>query len=75
MEYDLASQFWRAGTSIAANVEEAQAAQIRAGFKSKVSIAAKEAPESNKWLSLYKIIKIPAFFSHAESCAIFAGVF
>ena len=25
-EYDLASQFWRAGTSIGANVEEAQAA-------------------------------------------------
>ena len=26
-EYDLASQFWRSGTSIGANVEEAQAAQ------------------------------------------------
>lgn len=31
-EYDLASQFWRAGTSIGANVEEAQAAQSRADF-------------------------------------------
>ena len=32
-EFDLASQFWRAGTSIGANVEEAQAAQSRADFR------------------------------------------
>lgn len=51
-EYDLASQLWRAGTSIGANVEEAQAAQSRADFKSKMSIAAKEARESRYWLRL-----------------------
>jgi four helix bundle protein len=51
-EYDLASQFWRAGTSIGANVEEAQAAQSRADFKSKMAIAAKEARESSYWLRL-----------------------
>lgn len=51
-EYDLASQFWRAGTSIGANVEEAQAAQNRADFRSKMSIAAKEARESYYWLRL-----------------------
>ena len=51
-EFDLASQFWRAGTSIGANVEEAQAAQSRADFKSKMSIAAKEARETNYWLRL-----------------------
>jgi len=51
-EYDLASQLWRAGTSIGANVEEAQAAQSRADFKSKMSIAAKEARESHYWLRL-----------------------
>jgi four helix bundle protein len=51
-EYDLASQFWRAGTSIGANEEEAQAAQSRADFKSKMSIAAKEARESGYWLRL-----------------------
>jgi len=28
-EYELASQLWRSGTSIGANVEEAQAAQSR----------------------------------------------
>ena len=51
-EFDLASQFWRAGTSIGANVEEAQAAQSRADFRSKMSIASKEARESHYWLRL-----------------------
>lgn len=51
-EFDLASQFWRSGTSIGANVEEAQAAQSRADFRSKMSIAAKEARESHYWLRL-----------------------
>ena len=51
-EYDLAAQFWRSGTSIGANVEEAQAAQSRADFKSKMAIAAKEARESGYWLRL-----------------------
>lgn len=51
-EYDLASQLWRAGTSIGANVEEAQAAQSRADFRSKMSIAAKEPRESHYWLRL-----------------------
>ena len=40
-EYELDSQLWRAATSIGANVEEAQAAQSRADFRSKMSIAAK----------------------------------
>jgi four helix bundle protein len=51
-DYDLASQLWRSGTSIGANVEEAQAAQSRADFKSKMSIAAKEARETHYWLRL-----------------------
>lgn len=51
-EFDLASQLWRAGTSIGSNVEEAQAAQSRADFRSKMSIAAKEARESHYWLRL-----------------------
>jgi four helix bundle protein len=51
-EYNLASQLWRAGTSIGANVEEAQAAQSRADFRSKMSIAAKEARETHYWLRL-----------------------
>ena len=51
-EYELASQFWRAGKSIGANVEEAQAAQSWADFKSKIGIAAKEAREIIYWLRL-----------------------
>ena len=51
-EHELASQLWRAGTSIGANVEEAQAAQSRSDFKSKMSIAAKEARETRYWIRL-----------------------
>lgn len=51
-EYELASQLWRAGTSIGANVEEAQAAQSPADFRSKMSISAKEARETHYWLRL-----------------------
>jgi len=51
-EYDLASQIWRSGTGIGSNVEEAQAAQSRADFISKMSIASKEAREAQYWLRL-----------------------
>ena len=57
-EYDLASQLWRAGTSIGANVEEAQAAQSRPDFRSKMAIAAKEARETHYWLRLTRDGKI-----------------
>ena len=57
-EYDLASQIWRAGTSIGANVEEAQAAQSRADFRSKMAIAAKEARETHYWLRLARDGKV-----------------
>jgi four helix bundle protein len=57
-EYDLASQLWRAGTGIGANVEEAQAAQSRADFRSKMSIAAKEARESHYWLRLTRDARV-----------------
>ncbi len=57
-EFDLASQFWRAGTSIGANVEEAQAAQSRADFRSKMSTASKEARESFYWLRLTRDGKV-----------------
>jgi four helix bundle protein len=40
------SQILRAGTSVPANVEEAQAAQSKADFISKMSIALKEAREA-----------------------------
>jgi len=51
-EYVLSRQVLRAGTSIGANVQEAQAAQSRADFISKMSIASKEARETQYWLRL-----------------------
>jgi four helix bundle protein len=53
-EYVLSRQLLRSGTSIGANVEEAQAAQSRADFISKMSIAAKEARETRYWLRLLR---------------------
>src|SRR5436190_23766547 len=48
----LARQVLRSGTSIGANVEEAQAGQSRADFISKYAIALKEARETRYWLRL-----------------------
>ena len=48
----LANQLLRAATSIGANLEEADAAQSRADFVSKCSIALKEARETHYWLRL-----------------------
>lgn len=50
----LANQLLRSGTSIGANVEEAQAGQSKADFIAKMSIARKEARESHYWLRLLK---------------------
>jgi four helix bundle protein len=48
----LGRQLLRAGTSIGANVEEAQAGQSKADFISKYAIALKEARETVYWLRL-----------------------
>ena len=53
-EYILTKQLLRSGTSIGANVVEAQQAQSRADFISKLSIALKEAVETNYWLRILK---------------------
>ncbi len=53
-EYVLSKQLLRSGTSIGANVEEAQAGQSRSDFVSKLSIASKEARESCYWLRLLR---------------------
>ncbi len=54
----LAKQLLRSGTSIGANLEEAQAGQSKADFISKVSIALKEARETNYWLRLIEASEI-----------------
>ena len=48
----LISQLLRAGTSVGANLEEAQAGQSKPDFISKNAIALKEARESKYWLRL-----------------------
>lgn len=45
-------QLLKCGTSIGANVEEAQAGQSKADFISKIAIALKEARETHYWLRL-----------------------
>lgn len=51
-EFVLSKQLLRSGTSIGANVSEAQAAQSLKDFISKMSIASKEARETLYWLRL-----------------------
>jgi four helix bundle protein len=51
-EFVLSKQILRSGTSIGANVEEAQAAQSKKDFISKMAIASKEARETHYWLRL-----------------------
>lgn len=52
------SQILRSGTSVPANVEEAQAAQSKADFVSKMSIALKEARETHLRLRLLATAKV-----------------
>lgn len=51
-EFVLSKQLLRSGTSIGANVREAEHAQSRADFINKMSIALKEANETEYWLEL-----------------------
>jgi four helix bundle protein len=51
-EYVLSKQLLRSGTSIGANITEAQQAQSKAGFRSKLNIALKETSETKYWLRL-----------------------
>lgn len=51
-KYIIARQLLRAGTSIGANIREAQSCESRADFIHKLKIAAKEAGETEYWLIL-----------------------
>jgi four helix bundle protein len=53
----VARQLLKSGTSIGANVQEAQNAESRADFIHKLKIAAKEADETEYWLTLCKEAK------------------
>jgi four helix bundle protein len=50
--YDASRQLFKSGTSIGANVHEAQEAESREDFIHKMKIASKEASETRFWLKL-----------------------
>ena len=68
-EYVLSKQLLRSGTSIGANVAEAEQAQSRPDFVSKMNIALKETPETKYWI---KLLKATGFFSERESSSLLA---
>ena len=53
-EYVISKQICKSGTSIGANIAEAQRAQSTADFVAKMKIALKEANETQYWLQLLR---------------------
>ena len=68
-EYTLSKQLLRSGTSIGANISEAQQAQSKADFISKLSIALKETTETKYWL---RLLDATSYLSEKEFQSIFA---
>ena len=67
----MSNQVLRSGTSIGSNIIEAQQAQSKADFISKLNIALKEAAETNYWLRvLYdsEYLNAREFFSIHNDC-------
>jgi four helix bundle protein len=62
-EFILSKQLLRSGTSIGANVREAERGQSRKDFISKMDIALKEAAESEYWIEL---LHETDYLSHSE---------
>lgn len=56
-KYTIAKQLLKSGTSIGANIREAQSAESRVDFIHKLKISAKEAEETYYWLELCKYSK------------------
>jgi len=56
-KFNMANQLFRSGTSIGANVREAQGAESKDDFRHKCKVAYKEAEETEYWLSLCKHAK------------------
>ncbi|MBN1500774.1 MAG: four helix bundle protein [Spirochaetes bacterium] len=53
-EYALFNQLLKSGTSIGANIREAEFAQSKADFINKMSISLKEAAETEYWIMLLR---------------------
>lgn len=66
-EYVLSKQLLRSGTSIGANLAEAQQAQSKADFVSKFSIALKETSETIYWL---RLLQATDYLSNQECTSI-----
>ena len=67
----ISNQIGRSGTSIGANIHEAQYAQGKKDFVSKLEIALKEASETGYWLELLfrtKYIDEPTFKMLSDKC-------
>lgn len=67
-EYILSKQLMRSGTSIGANIAEAEQAQSRADYIEKLSIALKETSETNYWL---RLLKATGYMQEAEFRSIY----
>ena len=68
----ISNQIGRSGTSIGANIREAQYAQGKKDFISKLEIALKEASETGYWLELLlktNYIDEPTYKSLSSKCA------
>ena len=68
-EYVLSKQLLRSGTSIGANVAEAEQAQSKPDFISKMNIALKETSETKYWI---KLLKATEFLFEKESNSLLA---
>ena len=68
-EYTLSKQLLWSGISIGANIAEAQQAQSRPDFISKLNIALKEAVETDYWL---RLLQATDFLSQVEFDSIFS---
>ena len=56
-EFILSKQILRSGTAVGALIREAEFGQSKADFRNKMSIALKEANETDYWLNLLKDTK------------------
>ena len=71
VEHVLLNQLLRSGTSVGANIHEAQYAQGTKDFISKLEIALKECNESEYWLELLfetKSLNEEAFYELQKNC-------
>ena len=69
-EYVLSKQLLRSGTSVGANVAEAEQAQSKPDFVSKMNIALKETSETKYWI---RLLKATDFLSEKESSSLLAN--